>query len=108
LAFAVALAVKIGVAKARLRAIPVKKHGRRARTLFALGLNTLRKIFAAATPDQIIAFLVQLLSPKLPLKPLLSLAFSRTFTSISTSTPNDYPNAAPNCSWLPANLVHLF
>ena len=75
LAFAVALTVKTGVAKARLRAIPIKKHGRRARSLFALGLNTLRKIFAAATPDQIIAFLAQLLSPKLPVKPLLSLAF---------------------------------
>jgi len=75
LALAVALAVKTGVAKARLRAIPIKKHGRRARSLFALGLNTLRKIFAAATPNQIIAFLAQLLSPKLPIKPLLSLAF---------------------------------
>jgi hypothetical protein len=75
LAFAVALSVKTGVAKARLHAIPIKKHGRRAWSLFALGLNTLRKIFAAASPDQIIAFLAQLLSPKLPVKPLLSLAF---------------------------------
>jgi len=75
LALAVALAVKTGVITARLRAIPIKKHGRRARSLFALGLNTLRKIFAAATPDQIIAFLAQLLSSKLPVKPLLSLAF---------------------------------
>ena len=75
LAFAVALTVKTGVAKSRLHAIPIKKHGRRARSLFALGLNTLRKIFAAASRDQIIAFLTQLLSPKLPLKPLLSLAF---------------------------------
>ena len=75
LAFAVALSVKTGVAKARLHAIPIKKHGRRAWSLFALGLNTLRKIFAAGSPDQIIAFLAQLLSPKLPVKPLLSLAF---------------------------------
>jgi hypothetical protein len=75
LAFAVALTVKTGVAKACLYAIPIKKHGRRARSLFALGLNTLRKIFVAATPDQIIAFLAQLLSPKLPVKPLLSLPF---------------------------------
>ena len=75
LAFAVALSVKTGVAKVRLHAIPIKKHGRRAWSLFALGLNTLRKIFAAASPDQIIAFLAQLLSPKLPVKPLLSLAF---------------------------------
>ena len=75
LAFAMALTVKTGVASARLRAIPIKKHGRRAGFLFALGLHTLRKIFVAATPDQIIAFLAQLLSPKIPVKPLLSLHF---------------------------------
>jgi len=75
LAFAVALSVKTGVARARLHAIPIKTHGRRAWSLFALGLNTLRKILAAGSPDQIIAFLAQLLSPKLPVKPLLSLAF---------------------------------
>jgi Transposase DDE domain len=75
LAFGVTPAVKAGVAKSRLHAIPIKKHGRRAQSLFALGLNTLRKVFAAASPDQIIAFLTQLLSPKLPVKPLLSLAF---------------------------------
>ena len=75
LAFAMALTVKTGVAMARRHPIPVKNHGRRARSLFALGLNTLRKIFVAATPAQIIAFLRQLLSPKIPLNPLLSLAF---------------------------------
>ena len=75
LAFAVALTVKTGVAKARLNDIPIKKHGRRAWSLFALGLNTLRKIFVAATPDQIITFLGQLLSPKLPIKSLRLLAF---------------------------------
>ena len=75
LAFAVALTVKTGVAMARLPPIPVKKHGRRACSLFALGLRTLRKIFVAASPVQIIAFLNQLLSPKLPVKPLRSLAF---------------------------------
>ena len=75
LAFAVALSVKTGAARARLHAIPIKTHGRRAWSLFALGLNTLRKILAAGSPDQIMAFLAQLLSPKLPLKPLLSLAF---------------------------------
>ena len=46
-----------------------------AASLFALGLHTLRKIFVAASPAQIIAFLDQLLSPKLPVKPLLALAF---------------------------------
>ena len=75
LAFAVALTVKTGVAMARLHPIPVKKHGRRAWSLFALGLYTLRKIFVLASPAQIIAFLQQLLSPNLPIKPLLSLAF---------------------------------
>jgi hypothetical protein len=74
MAFAVALTVKTGIAMARLRPIPVKKHGRRAWSLFALGLNTLRKIFVAATPDQIIAFLGQLLSPQLPIKSLRFLA----------------------------------
>jgi len=75
LAFAVALTVKTGVAMARLHPIPIKKHGRRAWSLFALGLHTLRKILGAASPVQIIAFLQQLLSPKLPIKPLVSLAF---------------------------------
>ena len=75
LAFAVVLTVKTGVAMARLHPIPVKNHGRRARSLFALGLHTLRKIFVAASPDQIIVFLNQLLSPKIPVKPLLALAF---------------------------------
>lgn len=75
MAFAVALTVKTGVAMARLHPIPIKKHGRRAGSLFVLGLHTLRKIAAAASPHQIIEFLAQLLSPKLPIKPLLSLAF---------------------------------
>jgi hypothetical protein len=75
LVFAVALTVKTGVAMARLHPIPVKTHGRRARSLFALGLHTLRKIFVAASPDQIIAFLDQLLSSKLAVKPLRALAF---------------------------------
>jgi hypothetical protein len=57
------------------RLLPASRtHGRRAWSLFALGLNTLRKILAAGSPDQIIAFLAQLLSPKLPVKPLLALA----------------------------------
>ena len=75
LAFAVALTVKTGVVRARLHAIPIKKHGRRAWSLFALGLHTLRKIFVAASPHQIIIFLDQLLSPKLPIKPMRTLAF---------------------------------
>ena len=42
--------------------------------LFLVGHN-LPKIFAAASPNQIIAFLGQLLSPKLPIKSLRFLAF---------------------------------
>lgn len=75
LAFALVLTVKAGVAKVRLRAIPIKKHGRRARSLFALGFNTFCKMFAAATPRQIIAFIAQLLSTKVPVECLHSLAF---------------------------------
>jgi hypothetical protein len=74
LALAVALSVKTGVTAARRRPVPIKKHGRRAWSLFALGLSALRKIFAAANPPQITAFLTQLLSPKLPLNSLKSLA----------------------------------
>jgi hypothetical protein len=36
MAFAVALTVKTGAAMARLHAIPIKKHGRRVWSLFAL------------------------------------------------------------------------
>jgi hypothetical protein len=78
LALAVALSVKTGVAIARIRKIPTKKHGRRAWSLFALGLNGLRKIFAAAAHAMkhlgIITFLTQLFSPRLPSKPLLYMA----------------------------------
>ena len=73
LALAVALAVKTGAAMARLKPIPVKKHGRKAWSLFALGLSSLRKIFASPITDQIIAFFHQLLSPKLPVNPLKSM-----------------------------------
>jgi transposase len=48
-------------------------RGRKAFSLFALGLHALHKIFAAANPLQVIDFLKQLLSPKLPLNPLKSM-----------------------------------
>ena len=54
LALAVALSVKTGVAAARRRSIPIKKHGRRAWSLFALGVGVLRKITVSAKPAQII------------------------------------------------------
>jgi len=74
LALTVTLCVKTGVAVARLRPIPIKKHGRRAWSLFALGVATLRKIAASARPAEVIAFLRQLLSPKLPVNQLKSMA----------------------------------
>jgi hypothetical protein len=45
------------------RPIPIKKHGRLAGSLFALGRSALRTIFAAANPPQISPFRSQLLSP---------------------------------------------
>ena len=75
LALAIAMSIKTGVAAAQLRPIPIKKHGRKAWSLFALGLHALRKIFATAKTDQVIVFLKQLFSPKLPLKSLQNMAF---------------------------------
>jgi hypothetical protein len=75
LALAVTLCVKTGVASARIRPVPVKKHGRKACSIFAIGLGALRKIAAAAEPDQVIAFLQHLLSPKLPVNQLKALPF---------------------------------
>jgi hypothetical protein len=70
LALTVTLCVKTGVAVARLHPIPIKKHGRRAWSLFALGLAGVRKIAASADPAQTIIFLQQLLSPKLSINQL--------------------------------------
>lgn len=66
LALTVTICAKTGVAVARLRPIPIKKHGRKAWSLFALGLGALRKIAASANPAEIVSILQQLLSSKLP------------------------------------------
>lgn len=73
LALTVTLCVKTGAAAARLHPIPIKKHGRRAWSLFALGVGALRKIEAFANPARIIDFLQRLMSPKLPLNQLKSM-----------------------------------
>ena len=70
LALAVTLCVKTGAASARIRPVPVKKHGRKACSIFAIGLGALRKIAAAADLHQVIDFLQHLLSPKLPVNQL--------------------------------------
>lgn len=75
MAIAATLAAKTGAAANRIRPIALKKHGRRAVSLFALGLETLRKIFAHKISDQIKHFLEQLFSPKIPIKPLKALGF---------------------------------
>ncbi len=66
LALAVSLSVKTGVAASKARPIPIKKHGRKAWSLFALGLGSLRKIFAvlSTSADKLLLFLKYLLSPK--------------------------------------------
>lgn len=75
MAVAAALAAKTGAAASRVRAIPVKKHGRQAVSLFARGLAGLRKILARQVCNQTIAFLHALMSPNLPPKPLIGLSF---------------------------------
>ncbi len=74
LALSVTICVKTGVAAARLHPIPIKKHGRRAWSLFALGLGAIHKIAASANPAEIISFLQQLLSSKLPANQLKLMA----------------------------------
>jgi hypothetical protein len=74
IALAVAISVKTGVATQRLRPVAIKAHGRKAQSLFAHGLTTLRKIFASASHRQVFVFLETLLSPKPPAKLLKSMA----------------------------------
>jgi transposase len=69
-AIALALSVKTGAAAARLAPIPLKKHGRKAVSIFAKGLNALRKILAGDDRSQVSGFLETLFSPKSPLKSL--------------------------------------
>ncbi|MFC0206581.1 transposase, partial [Novosphingobium soli] len=72
---AAALAAKAGAAAHQIRPIPVKKHGRQAVSIFALGLAILRKIFARDLPEQASNLIARLLSPNLSPKPLIRLGF---------------------------------
>jgi hypothetical protein len=74
LAIAAAISIKTGVAAQRRKPVAVKTHGRNAASIFALGLNALRKIFASANQSQVFAFLKSLLSPKSPFKSLKNMA----------------------------------
>ena len=75
LAIAVALSVKTGRAAQRLAPVCVKKHGRKAVSIFAYGLSCLRKIFARTSHNQVFVFLENLFSPKSATKSLKLMAF---------------------------------
>lgn len=70
LALAVAMTAKTGVTAACLKPIAVKKHGRRALSLFRLGLERLRKIIVSAHPMNVFRFVCELMSSKLPINSL--------------------------------------
>jgi len=75
LAFAVGLAVKTGITMVRLHPIPVKNTAAELGRCSLSACTRSAKSSSPHVPDQIIAFLGQLLSPKLPIKPLRFLAF---------------------------------
>jgi hypothetical protein len=70
LTIAFCLAFKAGLWAARNKPPPVKKHGFPARALFAMGLDVLRKLFAAANPAQIKNLIRDLTAQNIPRKPL--------------------------------------
>lgn len=72
---AATLAAKTGACAHRICPIPDKAHGRKAVSLFAHGLAILRRLFARNIPEQVKRFLDQLLSPIIPIKPLIRLGF---------------------------------
>lgn len=76
LAIGTALAVKTGAAVNAARPIPIKKHGRKAVSIFAHGLAHLRKLFAAPYIHHATVFLKAILSNRMPSKPLLNVAFT--------------------------------
>jgi hypothetical protein len=76
LAIATAMVVKVVAFARRRTPIPIKKHGRPARSLFALGFDTLRRIFAVSSPHQIFALIQKLLSPTSNHNPLIEFGVS--------------------------------
>ena len=77
LAIAAVLVVKVGHAAHRITPIPTKKHGRPARSLFAFGIDTLRRCFVRSNIDQIFAAIPFLLGPKTRCNPLLRQGFAK-------------------------------
>ena len=70
LALAVALAAKSGSAANARNPIPIKKHGRRAQSLFALGRAILCKTLASPNPTEIAAFMQRILANTLASAPI--------------------------------------
>ena len=70
LAIAFCFAFKAGLWAARSKPAPVKKHGFPARATFAMGLDVLRKFFAAANIAQTKNLIRSLTAQKIPRKPL--------------------------------------
>ena len=70
LTIAFCLTFKTGLLAARTTPPSRKRHGFPARSIFAMGLDALRKIFAAASPAQIKNLLRDLWSVRNPRKPL--------------------------------------
>ncbi len=63
LAMAASIAYKAGLWALKKKTLPFKSHGRKARSLFALGLDALRKLFAPRTFAQSLQLLLLFLIP---------------------------------------------
>jgi len=66
LAIAFCLAYKAGLWAARVKPIRKKAHGRLQRSLFALGLNAIRKAMVKSKPCEILQCITALFKPKIP------------------------------------------
>ncbi len=71
LALAAALAYKMGLWAAQLKATPIKKHGRFAKSTFRRGLETLKRLFASSTIPLVENIFAALLSPQIRPNPLI-------------------------------------
>lgn len=97
--------LKTGLTVAKIKPIPVKQDGRRAWSLSALGLHSLRKLFATFAALKYFGLFQQLLSPKLSLIPLTSIILLAAWTWIctsGTSTGSSSTHGPGSCGNVPA------
>jgi hypothetical protein len=73
LAIAFCLAYKTGLWAARLKQPRQKAHGRLQRSIFALGLNALRKAMVKLDAREFQEFITALFKPNIPRKTLVGL-----------------------------------